>query len=202
MIVTVRDPTRGVVAAQTGETIDFLIDSLGEVVGDPFVVAAFATTVVGALVVRNALEVVPDGERRALTVSGEYRGLLEPGVNVVPPLVSSTTPINVESQSLTAIVDGTETSDAAPVSVEATVEFQVTDPEAAFRKVDDHAGRFLEDVEFALYDAVESVPVAELQEEPATFAGRLRERLDAETSVYGITVHDVVVDSATTPDDG
>ena len=174
-----------------------LLDELVAVLANPFVAGALVVLLVFAVLAWLILELVSEGERRALVVDGEYRGLLEPGVHVVRPFGASTTTINVEPQLLTAVVDGAETSDGGTVGVEATVEFQVTEPETAFETVGNPAPRFLEDLDLAIYNVVESFPVRELRENTGQFAAALEERLAAETAPYGITIHDVMVGAVT-----
>lgn len=164
---------------------------------DPLVAGLFVVLLVLAVLAWLVLEIVSEGERRALVVDGEYRGLLEPGVHVVRPFGASTTSIDVDPQLLTAVVDGAESSDDGAVDVEATVEFEVTDPGTAFEQVGNPAPRFLQDVELAIHDVVESFPANDLQADSAQFAPALEARLDAETAPYGITIHDVTVGSTT-----
>ena len=174
-----------------------LLDELVAMLASPIVAGVLVVLLVLGVLAWLILEIVSDGERRALIVDGEYRGLLEPGVHIVRPFGASTTAINVDPQLLTAVVDGTETSDGGVVDVEATVEFQVSDPETAFETVGNPAPRFLEDVELAIYNVVESLPARELREDTGQFAVTLEERLAAETTPYGITIHDVMIGSVT-----
>ena len=86
--------------------------------------------VVAAVTVSQAFEVVNAYEKRALTVFDEYRTTLEPGINVGPPFVSSTTSIDMRSQRATLSVE-TTTADRASARVEAVVDVAVTDAERA-----------------------------------------------------------------------
>ena len=54
-----------------------------------FAVGLLALVVAG-VTVASAVEIVEAYEKRALTVFGEYRKLLEPGLQLVPPFVSRT----------------------------------------------------------------------------------------------------------------
>ncbi|MFW5935338.1 MAG: phosphoesterase, partial [Halolamina sp.] len=63
----------------------------------PLQFAGAVTGVVGLLflfvviaAVWQAVEIVDATEKKALTVFGEYRKLLEPGINFIPPFVSQT----------------------------------------------------------------------------------------------------------------
>src|SRR6056297_1874477 len=65
-------------------------------------------------VLASAVEIVDATEKRALTVFGEYRGLLEPGLNVVPPLVSRTHSFDVRTQTLDVPPQEAITEDNSP----------------------------------------------------------------------------------------
>ncbi|MFW5939960.1 MAG: phosphoesterase, partial [Halolamina sp.] len=55
--------------------------AIGGVVGLLFLLVVIAA-------VWQAVEIVDATEKKALTVFGEYRKLLEPGINFIPPFVS------------------------------------------------------------------------------------------------------------------
>lgn len=161
------------------------------------VLAGGAVAVLVLAAVARAVEYVPDGERRVLTVRGEFRGVLGPGLHVVPPLGSTARAVDVTSQRLTARVRGVPTADRVPVDVEVDVEFRVTDPRAAVEAVEDPARRFLEDVEIATKDAVRAEPVHDLQDDPDGLAADVRTRLQREVGAYGLTVEAASVASLT-----
>lgn len=88
--------------------------------------------VVGAIAMLSAIEVVPEYERRAVLLFGEYRKMLDPGIHVVPPFVSRTVAIDVRAQVWETTVDGVVARDRTPVSADLVVQFRVSDPEVAF----------------------------------------------------------------------
>jgi len=53
-----------------------------------------------AVVVYQTVRIVDAYEKKALTVFGEYRGLLEPGINIVPPFVSRTYRFDMRTQTI------------------------------------------------------------------------------------------------------
>ncbi|MEF8781419.1 MAG: SPFH domain-containing protein, partial [Haloferacaceae archaeon] len=52
------------------------------------------------IVIYQSVAIVDAYEKEALTVFGEYRKLLEPGFNVIPPFVSRTYPFDMRTQTL------------------------------------------------------------------------------------------------------
>jgi|APHM01.1.fsa_nt_gi SPFH domain / Band 7 family. len=69
-------------------------------VGGLETVVALLVLLVVVTSVASALEVVEEGDPRALLVSGEYQRVLEPGVVIYPPFVSRTVPIDVETMTV------------------------------------------------------------------------------------------------------
>ena len=50
--------------------------------------------------VSQSVEIVKAYEKRSLTVFGEYRQLLDPGINFVPPFISQTYAFDMRTQTL------------------------------------------------------------------------------------------------------
>ena len=71
-------------------TLTFVPITPATIVGLLALALAIATLV-------SAVEIVNAYEKRALTVFGEYRKLLEPGLNLVPPFVSQANTQTVNS---------------------------------------------------------------------------------------------------------
>jgi len=146
--------------------------------------------VVAAVTVSQAFEVVNAYEKRALTVFGEYRTTLEPGINVVPPFVSETTSIDMRSQRATLSVE-TATADRASARVEAVVDVAVTDAERAFLETDDYRRDTLECADSSLRSALGEVDGDALREDPADVADRVRRKTERRTAGWGIEVEGV-----------
>lgn len=92
------------------------------------------TIVVGS----QSLEIVQPYENRIVTVFGQYRRVLDPGINVVLPFVSQTYSFNILTQTLNIPRQTVSTRDDVPVMTDAEVFFTVTDAKKAFLEVDDY----------------------------------------------------------------
>ncbi|WP_330633200.1 SPFH domain-containing protein [Halocatena halophila] len=97
-----------------------------------------AVLLVLIVVVYQSIETVPAHEKYVLTVFNKYRKLLEPGVNFVPPFVSSTHPIDMRTQTLDIAPQEVITRDNSPVTVDAIVYYKVIDAKKVFLEVGDH----------------------------------------------------------------
>ncbi|MFB6142315.1 MAG: SPFH domain-containing protein, partial [Halorientalis sp.] len=87
---------------------------------------------IAAVTVYSMVEIVDATEKRALTVFGEYRKLLEPGINFVPPFVSRTHRFDMRTQTLDVPRQEAITRDNSPVTADAVVYIKVMDAKKAF----------------------------------------------------------------------
>lgn len=106
-------------------------------VGPVFTVGLVVLGVVVAGVA-SAVEIVRAYEKRALSVVGEYRGLLDPGLHFVMPFVSRTYRYDLRTQTLDVPPQEAITRDNSPVTADAVVYIRVMDPKRAFLEVDDY----------------------------------------------------------------
>lgn len=155
-------------------------------IGLPAVVGGLLLAGVG-VAVYAAIEVVDAHEKRMLSVDGEYRRLLEPGVHVVPPFVSTTESIDRRSQRANASVE-TTTADGVTATVEAAVDVAVTDAERAFQETDDYRRDLLAVAEASLRRAVSDVRHGALEDDPGDVADRVRLTVERRTTGWGIEV--------------
>ncbi len=86
----------------------------------------------------SSIEIVPEHEKRVLTLFGRYRKLLEPGINVVPPFVSIAHPIDTRTKTIEVPRQQARTTDGIAVTVAAVVECTVVDAEKTFLEVENH----------------------------------------------------------------
>ncbi|TKX83311.1 SPFH/Band 7/PHB domain protein, partial [Halorubrum sp. SS5] len=91
-----------------------------------FGVAALAV-LLAAVTVVSAVEIVDAYDKEALTVFGEYRKLLEPGVHVIPPFVSRTYAFDMRTQTIDVPSQSAITRDNSPVTADAVVYIKVMD---------------------------------------------------------------------------
>jgi regulator of protease activity HflC (stomatin/prohibitin superfamily) len=140
------------------------------------------------VIVVQSLEFVDGYETRALTVLGEYRGLLDPGVHLVPPFVSGTRSFDMRAQTLDLAVRDATTADEATATVEATVSFTVEDAEAAFLSVDDYRASLEAAARDAVERAVDEATLDELRNERAELADELASELGDAAAEWGVRI--------------
>lgn len=84
-------------------------------------IATILVLVLGSVIAYSSVRIVDEGELEALFVFGRMEAVLQPGLNVVPPLVSKTYPIDPR----------TTTIDRGDRRVEIPTEFEAEVREAA-----------------------------------------------------------------------
>ncbi|MFC6764508.1 SPFH domain-containing protein [Natrinema soli] len=166
----------------------------------PMQTAEAALLVVGALVLvvviaalLSAIEIVDAYEKRALTVFGEYRKLLEPGINFVPPFVSNTYAFDMRTQTLDVPRQEAITRDNSPVTADAVVYIKVMDAKKAFLQVDDYKRAVSNLAQTTLRAVLGDMELDDTLNKRQEINARIRTELDEPTDEWGIRVESVEV---------
>jgi len=166
----------------------------------PLQTAGTALLLVGALVLvlvvaalLSAIEIVDAYEKRALTVFGEYRKLLEPGINFIPPFVSNTYRFDMRTQTLDVPRQEAITRDNSPVTADAVVYIKVMDAKKAFLQVDDYKRAVSNLAQTTLRAVLGDMELDDTLNKRQEINARIREELDEPTDEWGIRVESVEV---------
>ncbi|MXV60844.1 phosphoesterase [Natronorubrum sp. JWXQ-INN-674] len=156
-----------------------------------FVGALVLLVVIAALL--SAIEIVDAYEKRALTVFGEYRKLLEPGINFVPPFVSNTYRFDMRTQTLDVPRQEAITRDNSPVTADAVVYIKVMDAKKAFLQVDDYKKAVSNLAQTTLRAVLGDMELDDTLNKRQEINARIRQELDEPTDEWGIRVESVEV---------
>jgi regulator of protease activity HflC (stomatin/prohibitin superfamily) len=163
----------------------------------PVTVIGLAVLALALAAVYSAVEIVEAYETRALTVFGEYRGLLQPGLNVVPPFVSRTYTFDMRTQTFDVPSQEAITEDNSPVTADAVVYIRVMDAERAFLEVDDYRRAVSLLAQTTLRAALGDMELDETLSRRDRINDRIRRELDEPTDRWGIRVESVEVREVT-----
>ncbi|QCJ46850.1 SPFH domain-containing protein [Haloprofundus sp. MHR1] len=141
----------------------------------------------------SAVEIVQAYEKRALTVFGEYRKLLEPGLNLVPPFVSQAHRFDMRTRTLDVPRQEAITEDNSPVTADAIVYIRVVDAKKAFLEVEDYVTATSNLAQTTLRAVLGDMQLDETLSRRAEINARIREELDEPTDEWGIRVESVEV---------
>ncbi|QLG26229.1 SPFH/Band 7/PHB domain protein [Halorarum halophilum] len=141
----------------------------------------------------SAIVIVDAYEKQALTVFGEYRQLLEPGINIVPPFVSRTYTFDMRTQTLDVPRQEAITRDNSPVTADAVVYIKVMDAKKAFLEVEDYKTAVSNLAQTTLRAVLGDMELDDTLNKRQEINARIRKELDEPTDEWGIRVESVEV---------
>jgi len=145
------------------------------------------------VVVWQTVEIVNAYEKKALTVFGEYRKLLEPGLRIIPPFVSRTYPFDMRTQTLDVPRQEAITRDNSPVTADAVVYIKVMDAKKAFLEVDDYKKAVSNLAQTTLRAVLGDMELDDTLNKRQEINAKIRTELDEPTDEWGIRVESVEV---------
>src|SRR6056297_3633768 len=141
----------------------------------------------------QTVEIVDAYEKEALTVFGEYRKLLEPGFNIIPPFVSRTYPFDMRTQTLDVPRQEAITRDNSPVTADAVVYIKVMDAKKAFLEVDNYKRAVSNLAQTTLRAVLGDMELDDTLNKRQQINAHIRQELDEPTDEWGIRVESVEV---------
>ena len=185
-------PDRLLPAAAVGVALVLAVATFGT---NLTTLVGFLALMLAAVTVYSAVEIVNAYEKRALTVFGEYRRLLEPGISFVPPFVSKTYTFDMRTQTLDVPKQEAITRDNSPVTADAVVYIRVMDAKRAFLEVDDYVSAVSDLAQTTLRAVLGDMGLDDTLSEREVINRRINEELDEPTDEWGIRVESVEVRS-------
>lgn len=159
-----------------------------------------SVTLIGILILFLAIvtvwqmvEIVDATEKRALTVFGEYRRLLEPGIHFIPPFVSNTHIFDMRTQTIDVPRQEAITRDNSPVTADAVVYIRVMDAKKAYLEVDDYKKAVSNLAQTTLRAVLGDMELDDTLNKRQEINAKIREELDEPTDEWGIRVESVEV---------
>jgi len=170
-----------------GPVVLQLIPSIG-----PLFVGLLVLTL-AIVTVYQMVEIVDAYEKKALTVFGEYRRLLEPGITFIPPFVSRTYAFDMRTQTLDVPRQEAITRDNSPVTADAVVYIKVMDARKAFLEVDNYKMAVSNLAQTTLRAVLGDMELDDTLNKRQEINARIRKELDEPTDEWGVRVESVEV---------
>lgn len=148
---------------------------------------------VGLFAAYSAVEIVDAYERKAHTVLGEYRKLLDPGFNIIPPFVSSTYAFDMRTQTIDVPQQEAITEDNSPVVADAVVYIKVMEPEKAFLEVDNYKRATSQLAQTTLRAVIGDMELDDTLNKRQRINARIQDELAGPTDDWGVRVESVEV---------
>ncbi|MEF8778725.1 MAG: SPFH domain-containing protein [Natronomonas sp.] len=160
---------------------------------NPLSIAGVALLFVAIAAVWSAVEIVEAYEKEALTVFGEYRELLEPGIHFIPPFVSRTYPFDMRTQTIDVPRQEAITEDNSPVTADAVVYIKVMNAKRAFLEVDDYKRATSNLAQTTLRAVLGDMELDETLSKREKINRRIQQELEGPTDEWGVRVEAVEV---------
>ncbi|MFC6731255.1 SPFH domain-containing protein [Haladaptatus sp. GCM10025707] len=150
-----------------------------------------------AIIVAKSVVIVQAYEKQALTVFGEFRDLLGPGIRFVPPFVSETYAFDMRTQTMDVPEQEAITRDNSPVIANAVLYLRVTDAKRAFLEVDDYMRATSNLAQTTLRAVLGDMELDDTLSRRREINDRIRRELEGPTDAWGIRVEAVEVQNIT-----
>lgn len=160
---------------------------------NPLLVAGLVLLLVAIAAVFSAVEIVEAYEKRALTVFGEYRKLLDPGLHFIPPFVSRTYPFDMRTQTIDVPRQEAITQDNSPVTADAVVYIKVMNATRAFLEVDDYKRATSNLAQTTLRAVLGDMELDDTLSRREDINRRIQRELEGPTDEWGVRVEAVEV---------
>jgi regulator of protease activity HflC (stomatin/prohibitin superfamily) len=158
-----------------------------------FAILGLVGLVLAVVTVWQMVRFVDAYDRQALTVFGEYRTLLEPGLNIIPPFVSRTYTFDMRTQTMDVPRQEAITRDNSPVTADAVVYLRVMDAKKAFLEVEDYKTAVSNLAQTTLRAVLGDMDLDDTLNKRQEINARIRRELDEPTDEWGIRVESVEV---------
>ncbi|WP_440767422.1 SPFH domain-containing protein [Natronorubrum sp. DTA7] len=165
--------------------------------GDPMLTAGVVVLLLVVITVWQMVEIVDAYDRGALTVFGEYRKLLEPGLNIVPPFVSRVYTFDMRTQTIDVPSQEAITRDNSPVTADAVIYIRVMDAKRAFLEVENYERAVSNLAQTTLRAVIGDMELDDTLSRREMINERIRTELDEPTDEWGIRVESVEVREVT-----
>jgi len=134
------------------------------------------------------IRVIMQYERGVKFTLGKYSGIMEPGVNLLIPILQSYRKVDVRIKTVDVPKQEVMTKDNVPVNINAVIYFKIDNPVKAVLDIQDYIFATSQLAQTALRDIVGSVSLDTVLTKREEIGSKIKELVDAETDAWGIDV--------------
>jgi len=141
----------------------------------------------------SGIRIIQPYEQGLLVVLGRYRRRLNPGFNMVVPLVSQVVRLDLRTQVLDVPRQEVITRDNSPTTVDAVIYIRIIDPEKAYFQVANFRHATIALAQTTLRSVIGDMELDEVLYNRDRINARLRDILDEATDNWGVRVEAVEI---------
>ena len=161
------------------------------------VVVGLAVVVIG--IALRGIRVLYQYERGVVFTLGKYKGIREPGLNIIIPIFQTMRRVDMRIKTADVPRQEVMTKDNIPMLVNAVVYFKVINPEAAIIKIEDYVYAIRQYTQAALRDVIGNSEMDRVLTEREVIAESIKSIVDSETNGWGIDVESIKIQEVELP---
>ena len=141
----------------------------------------------------TAIQIIQPYEQGLLIVLGNFRKRLNPGLNIVPPLISRVVKLDLRTQTLDVPRQEVITKDNSPTNVDAIIYIKIVDPDKAYFEVQNYKMATIYLAQTTLRSLIGDMELDEILYQRDKINTNLRDILDEATDKWGVKVDAVEI---------
>jgi regulator of protease activity HflC (stomatin/prohibitin superfamily) len=149
--------------------------------------------VVVLFLLMTAVKIIQPYEQGLLIVLGTYKRRLNPGFNLVPPIISNVVKIDLRTQTLDVPRQEVITKDNSPTNVDAVIYIKVVEPDKSFFEVQNYKMATIYLAQTTLRAVIGDMELDEVLYSREKINLTLRDKLDEATDAWGVKVEAVEI---------
>jgi len=154
---------------------------------------ALVVIVVFLVLLMTAVKIIQPYEQGLLIVLGNYKRRLNPGFNLVPPIISNVVKIDLRTQTLDVPRQEVITKDNSPTNVDAVIYIKVIEPDKAYFEVQNYKMATIYLAQTNLRAVIGDMELDEILYSREKINHLLRDKLDEATDAWGVKVETVEI---------
>jgi len=157
------------------------------------------TLIIVAIILLVSIRQVNQYEKGLKFTFGKFTSIMEPGWNLVFPIVQSSTKVDIRVKAVDVPDQNAITRDNVSVKVNAVIYYKVADAPKAIIEVEDFRYAISQYAQTTMRNIVGEVTLDELLSSRDKIADRIREIVDKETDAWGLKVNNVELKDVSLP---
>lgn len=148
-----------------------------------------------------SIKIINQYERGVKFTLGRFSGIMQPGLNMVVPLIQSYQRLDVRTTAIDIPKQDTMTKDNVSVEINAVIYYKVKDPQSAVINVENYVYATSQIAQTTLREVVGETMLDDVLGKRDQIARRIQEILGKTTSNWGVTIENVEVKDIQLPQD-
>jgi regulator of protease activity HflC (stomatin/prohibitin superfamily) len=157
--------------------------------------------IIVAIFILSGLKVINQYQRGVVLTLGKYTGTKQPGLRIVIPIFQKMIRVDVRSTPIDVPKQEIITKDNVTAGVDAVVFFRVLDAPKAVLETTNYVYATSQFAQAALRDITGNFELDELLQKRVEISEKIKEIVDAQTSLWGIDVENVKIQNIELPTD-